>query len=285
MTRYVFLYSRQKPWIPASTGRPPGVLQPPASPPTAGEASSKVTWQLVSADSASAAEYPAQPPPMTTISLGRERRSGGCRAAGSDQAIDKSGTCMRRSGSRVLASSRAPQAEPLVHVVVQHLGQASLPKRTLTVPVRWVWVDGCEVRPCDPCGFRAGLCPLGFGWMVVRFVRVIRVPACARVGPACVPCVPSVCVPAPRLPPVSFYRYPVGRKKEKVQYGRRCTPYFHLKSHRSQGVAQRGARTIVISTPWQCRCVRSGVASTSLRRSLGQASGRARIRAASRAAR
>ena len=114
MTRYVFLYSRQKPWIPASTGRPPGVLQPPASPPTAGEASSKVTWQLVSADSASAAEYPAQPPPMTTISLGRERRSGGCRAAGSDQAIDKSGTCMRRSGSRVLASSRAPLAEPLV---------------------------------------------------------------------------------------------------------------------------------------------------------------------------
>ena len=27
-----------------------------------------------------------------------------------------------------------------------------------------------------------GLCPLGFGWMVVRFVRVIRVPACARVS-------------------------------------------------------------------------------------------------------
>ena len=41
----------------------------------------------------------------------------------------------------------------------------------------WVWVDGCEVRPCDPC---------------------------ARVRP-CVPCVPCVS----RLPPVSFYRYPV----------------------------------------------------------------------------
>ena len=39
----------------------------------------------------------------------------------------------------------------------------------------WVWVDGCEVRPCDPC---------------------------ARVRP-CVPCVPCVS----RLPPVSFYRY------------------------------------------------------------------------------
>ena len=38
-----------------------------------------------------------------------------------------------------------------------------------------VWVDGCEVRPCDPC---------------------------ARVRP-CVPCVPCVS----RLPPVSFYRY------------------------------------------------------------------------------
>ena len=60
-------------------------------------------------------------------------------------------------------------------------------------------------------------CVVGFGWMVVRFVRVIRVPACA-VRP-CVPCVPCVslgwCVPAPpgvflpgpfvsRLPPVSF---------------------------------------------------------------------------------
>ena len=38
----------------------------------------------------------------------------------------------------------------------------------------WVWVDGCEVRPCDPF---------------------------ARVRP-CVPCVPCVS----RLPPVSFYR-------------------------------------------------------------------------------
>ena len=40
-----------------------------------------------------------------------------------------------------------------------------------------------------------------FGWMVVRFVRVIRVPACARVSR--VPCVS-------RLPPVSFYRYMSG---------------------------------------------------------------------------
>ena len=37
---------------------------------------------------------------------------------------------------------------------------------------RWVWVDGCEVRPCDPC---------------------------ARVRP-CVPCVPCVS----RLPPGVF---------------------------------------------------------------------------------
>ena len=59
--------------------------------------------------------------------------------------------------------------------------------------VRWVWVDGCEVRPCDPCGFRAGLCPLGFGWMVVRFDRVIRVPACARVSR-----VSRVCPGSPR---------------------------------------------------------------------------------------
>ena len=40
--------------------------------------------------------------------------------------------------------------------------------------VGFVWVDGCEVHPCDPC---------------------------ARVRP-CVPCVPCVS----RLPPVSFYR-------------------------------------------------------------------------------
>ena len=38
-------------------------------------------------------------------------------------------------------------------------------------------MDGCEVRPCDPC---------------------------ARVRP-CVPCVPCVS----RLPPVSFYRYKI----------------------------------------------------------------------------
>ena len=58
---------------------------------------------------------------------------------------------------------------------------------------RWVWVDGCEVRPCDPCGFRAGLCPLGFGWMVVRLVRVICVPARARVSR-----VSRVCPGSPR---------------------------------------------------------------------------------------
>ena len=38
-----------------------------------------------------------------------------------------------------------------------------------------------------------GLCPLGFGWMVVRFVRVIRVPACARVSR-----VSRVCPGSPR---------------------------------------------------------------------------------------
>ena len=48
-------------------------------------------------------------------------------------------------------------------------------------------------RPCHPCGFRAGLCPLGFGWMVVRFVRVIRVSACARVSR-----VSRVCPGSPR---------------------------------------------------------------------------------------
>ena len=35
-------------------------------------------------------------------------------------------------------------------------------------------------------------CVVGFGWVVVRFVRVIRVPACARVSR-----VSRVCVPAP----------------------------------------------------------------------------------------
>ena len=43
------------------------------------------------------------------------------------------------------------------------------------------------------------VCVVGFGWMVVRFVRVIRLPACARVSRV------SRCVS--RLPPVSFYRY------------------------------------------------------------------------------
>ena len=36
------------------------------------------------------------------------------------------------------------------------------------------------------------VCVVGFGWMVVRFVRVIRVPARAPVCPVC-----PVCVPAP----------------------------------------------------------------------------------------
>ena len=41
-------------------------------------------------------------------------------------------------------------------------------------------------------------CVVGFGWMVVRFVRVIRVPACARVSllcPVCVPAPPGVFLP------------------------------------------------------------------------------------------
>ena len=52
---------------------------------------------------------------------------------------------------------------------------------------------GNSYRPCDPCGFRAGLCPLGFGWMVVRLVRVICVPARARVSR-----VSRVCPGSPR---------------------------------------------------------------------------------------
>ena len=71
------------------------------------------------------------------------------------------------------------------------------------------------------------VCVVGFGWMVVRFVRVIRVPACARVSRVCpgsprclftgtrVSRVSRVCPGSPRclftcvsrLPPVSFYRY------------------------------------------------------------------------------
>ena len=42
--------------------------------------------------------------------------------------------------------------------------------------------------------------PTGTGTLVVRFVRVIRVPACARARVSRVLCVS-------RLPPVSFYRY------------------------------------------------------------------------------
>ena len=38
-------------------------------------------------------------------------------------------------------------------------------------------------------------CVVGFGWMVVRFVRVIRVPACAR--EPCVPCMSRTCVSRP----------------------------------------------------------------------------------------
>ena len=37
------------------------------------------------------------------------------------------------------------------------------------------------------------VCVVGFGWMVVRFVRVIRVPACARVSR-----VSRVCPGSPR---------------------------------------------------------------------------------------
>ena len=44
MASKVFRYSRQKPWIPASTARPPAVRQPPARPPDAfGDASRIVT--------------------------------------------------------------------------------------------------------------------------------------------------------------------------------------------------------------------------------------------------
>ena len=46
-----------------------------------------------------------------------------------------------------------------------------------------------------------GLCVGGFGWIVVRFVCVIRVPpGCAPVCPHCVPCV------SPPAPPGVFYR-------------------------------------------------------------------------------
>ena len=41
------------------------------------------------------------------------------------------------------------------------------------------------------------VCDFGFGWMVVRFIRVIRLPACA------VPCVSCVS----RLPPVRVIRF------------------------------------------------------------------------------
>ena len=55
-TASVLRYSLQKPWMPASTGRPPGVRQPAARPPAArGEASSSVTRQSDEAERASAA--------------------------------------------------------------------------------------------------------------------------------------------------------------------------------------------------------------------------------------
>jgi hypothetical protein len=69
MVAKVLRYSRQNPWTPASTGRPPGVRQPPASPPVLGLASSSVTCTSGDADSASATVYPAQPPPTTTTRL------------------------------------------------------------------------------------------------------------------------------------------------------------------------------------------------------------------------
>eukprot|EP00962_Isochrysis_galbana_P047906 scaffold19797_cov118-Isochrysis_galbana.AAC.1 len=70
MVANVLRYSRQNPWTPASTGRPRGVRQPPASPPVLGLASSSVTCTSGEAESASAMVYPAQPPPTTTTSLG-----------------------------------------------------------------------------------------------------------------------------------------------------------------------------------------------------------------------
>ena len=57
-------------------------------------------------------------------------------------------------------------------------------------------------------------CVVGSGWFVVRFVRVIRVPACARVSRVSRVCPGSprclftgrYCTFVSRLPPVSFYR-------------------------------------------------------------------------------
>ena len=45
-------------------------------------------------------------------------------------------------------------------------------------------------------------CVVGFGWMVVRFVRVIRVPACARVSR-----VSRVCPAPPRCLFTGSYRF------------------------------------------------------------------------------
>ena len=68
-----------------------------------------------------------------------------------------------------------------------------------------VGLDGCEVRLCDP-GFgcrvvvpksqpRTGVRVCRWVWMVVRFVCVLRVSACALVCPVCVPAPPGVFLP------------------------------------------------------------------------------------------
>ena len=88
-----------------------------------------------------------------------------------------------------MATTAAPIARNIrsrLRLSAAELG--GLRKRTLIAKV-----DILPDSPCDPCGFRAGLCPLGFGWMVVSFVRVIRVPACARVSR-----VSRVCPGSPR---------------------------------------------------------------------------------------
>ena len=61
---------------------------------------------------------------------------------------------------------------------------------------------GISYRPRTGTGSVAtrGRAGVSLGWMVLRFVCVIRVPVCARVSRVCVPCVS-------RLPPVTFYRY------------------------------------------------------------------------------
>ena len=58
-------------------------------------------------------------------------------------------------------------------------------------------------------------CVVGFGWMVVRFVRVIRVPACARVSR-----VSRVCPGSPRCL-FTGYRGDPARYNKVSLYGRR----------------------------------------------------------------